>query len=102
MAYRAYKISLDTNGDGEVSADEEPPVLGGLTGDQRFFMAWGQVWRNMYRDKALREQLVRGPHSPPRYRVNGVVRNFDEWYEAFGVTEDHALYLPPEERIRIW
>ncbi|MEM9669015.1 MAG: M13 family metallopeptidase [Pseudomonadota bacterium] len=102
MSYRAYKISLDTDGDGNISADEEAPVLGGLTGDQRFFMAWAQVWRNLYREEALRQQLIRGPHSPPRYRVNGVVRNFDEWYEAFGVTQEHELYLPPEERIRIW
>jgi predicted metalloendopeptidase len=56
----------------------------------------------MAREDALRQRLVRGPHSPPRYRVNGVVRNMDAWYEAFGVTEDHALYIPPEERIRIW
>ncbi|MEL6323028.1 MAG: M13 family metallopeptidase, partial [Pseudomonadota bacterium] len=102
MAYRAYQISLDVNGDGSVSPDEEAPILGGLTGDQRFFMAWAQVWRNVYRDEALRQQLVRGPHSPPRYRVNGVVRNFDEWYAAFDVSDDHDLYLPPEERIRIW
>ena len=102
MAYRAYQLHLDTNGDGVVSEDEQAPVLDGFTGDQRFFMAWGQVWRNMYRDDALRQQLVRGPHSPPRYRVNGIVRNFDEWYEAFGVDEDHELYLPPEQRIRIW
>ena len=62
MAYTAYKLSL--NG-------EEAPVINGLTGDQRFFLAWGQVWRNMYRDEALRQQLVGGsPHSPPRYRVN--------------------------------
>lgn len=93
MAYRAYKLSL--NG-------EEAPVLGGLTGDQRFFMAWGQVWRNKIRDEALAQQLIGDPHAPARYRVNGVVRNFDEWYEAFGITEDHALYLPPEDRIRIW
>ncbi len=102
MSYKAYRMSLDANGDGEVSADEEAPVLGGYTGDQRFFMAWAQAWRNQYRDEALRQQLIRGPHSPPRYRVNGIVRNFDEWYEAFGVGPDHALYLPPEERIRIW
>ena len=93
MAYRAYKISL--NG-------EEAPVIDGLTGDQRFFMAWAQVWRNKIRDEALAQQIIGDPHSPARYRVNGVVRNFDEWYEAFGITEDHELYLPPEERIRIW
>jgi putative endopeptidase len=102
MAYKAYKMSLDTNGDGEISADEEAPVLGGYTGDQRFFMAWAQAWRNKYREEALRQQLIRGPHSPPYYRVNGIVRNFDEWYEAFNVGPDHELYLPPEERIRIW
>ncbi|MFN3213865.1 MAG: M13 family metallopeptidase [Henriciella sp.] len=102
MAYKAYKMSLDTNGDGEISADEEAPVLGGLTGDQRFFMAWAQAWRNKYREEALRQQLIRGPHSPPYYRVNGIVRNFDEWYEAFDVGPDHALYLAPEDRIRIW
>ena len=102
MSYKAYRMSLDSNGDGEVSEDEEAPVLGGLTGDQRFFMAWAQVWRNMYREQALRQQLIRGPHSPPYYRVNGIVRNFDEWYEAFDVGPDHALYLPPEERIAIW
>jgi len=102
MSYKAYRMSLDTNGDGEVSADEEAPVLGGLTGDQRFFMAWAQAWRNKYREEALRQQIIRGPHSPPYYRANGIVRNFDEWYEAFDVGPDHALYLPPEERIRIW
>lgn len=102
MAYKAYKMSLDTNGDGEISADEEAPVLGGLTGDQRFFMAWAQAWRNKYREEALRQQLIRGPHSPPYYRVNGIVRNFDEWYEAFEVGPDHDLYLAPEDRIRIW
>lgn len=93
MAYRAYKISLD---------GKEAPVIEGLTGDQRFFMAWAQVWRNKSREEALRQQLISDPHSPARYRVNGVVRNFDEWYEAFGVIEDDDLYLEPEERIRIW
>lgn len=102
MAHKAYRLSLDTNGDGVVSADEEAPVLDGLTGDQRFFMAWGQVWRAKYRDEALRRQLQQGPHSPPEFRVNGIVRNFDEWYEAFDVQPEDALYLSPEERIRIW
>ncbi|MEQ3746939.1 MAG: M13 family metallopeptidase [Henriciella sp.] len=102
MAYKAYKMSLDINGDGEIGADEEASVIDGYTGDQRFFMAWAQQWRNKYREEALRQQLIRGPHSPPYYRVNGIVRNFDEWYEAFDIGPDHALYLPPEERIRIW
>ena len=102
LAYRAYQISLDANGDGVVSEDEQAPVIDGYTGDQRFFMAWAQVWRAKYRDEAKRNQLLTDPHSPPEYRVNGIVRNFDEWYEAFDVAETDALYLPPEERIRIW
>lgn len=93
MAYTAYKLSL--NG-------EEAPVIDGYTGDQRFFMAWAQVWQALYREEAQRQQLATDPHSPPMYRINGVVRNMDQWYEAFGVTEDDALYLPPEERISIW
>ena len=102
MAYKAYKMSLDTNADGTISASERAPIIDGYTGDQRFFMAWAQVWRTIYREAALRQQLIRGPHSPPYFRVNGVVRNFDEWYEAFDIGPDHALYLPPEQRIRIW
>ena len=102
MAFKAYKLSLDSNGDGQLSADEQAPIIDGYTGEQRFFMAWAQVWRAKYREEALRQQLIRGPHSPPYYRVNGVVRNFDEWYEAFDISPDHALYLPPEQRIRIW
>ena len=93
MAYRAYKLA--TKG-------KEVPVIDGLTGDQRFFLAWAQVWRSAYREDSLRSQLRNGPHSPAKYRTNGIVRNMDEWYEAFGVTPDDDLYLPPEERIRIW
>ena len=81
---------------------EEAPVIDGLTGDQRFFLSWAQVWRNKAREEYLRRQLNTDPHSPADYRVNGVVRNFDEWYEAFNITEDDPLYLPPEKRIRIW
>jgi putative endopeptidase len=77
-------------------------VIDGLTGDQRFFLAWAQVWRGQYREDALRSQIRQGPHSPTQYRTNGIVRNLDEWYEAFGVTPDDDLYLPPEQRIRIW
>ena len=93
LAYRAYKLSL--NG-------EEDKVIDGLTGDQRFFLAWAQVWRSMQTEENARARLKTGPHSLERYRVNGVVRNQDAWYEAFGVTEDDELYLPPEERVRIW
>lgn len=102
MAYRAYQLSLDTDGDGIISQAEQPPVIDGLTGDQRFFLGWAQVWRANYRDEAQRQQMMTDPHAPSAYRINGVVRNLDEWYAAFGVTEDEALYLPPEERVRIW
>ena len=93
MAYEAYKRSL---------GGEEAPVIDGLTGDQRFFMAWAQVWASLWREEALRAQIKRGPHSPGEYRTNGIVRNFDPWYEAFNVTEDDDLYLPPEDRVKIW
>jgi len=77
-------------------------VIDGYTGDQRFFMAWAQVWRSKRREEALLQQLKSDPHSPSEARVNGVVRNIDAWYEAFDVSEDDALYLPPEERVSIW
>jgi putative endopeptidase len=93
LAYRAYKIA---------TKDIEVPVIDGLTGDQRFFLAWAQVWRSSQREENARNRLRTDSHSPEEYRVNGVVRNIDAWYEAFGITPDHALYLPPEERVRIW
>lgn len=93
LAYRAYKLSL--NG-------KEAPVIDGFTGDQRFFMAWAQVWRSKVREAQARQFLVTDPHSPPQYRVNGMVRNFDEWYRAFDVKPGDKLYLPPQERVRIW
>lgn len=93
IAYHAYRASLDGG---------QPPVIDGLTGDQRFFIAFAQIWRAKTRDETMVARLKSGPHSPERFRVNGVVRNVDAWYEAFGVSEDAALYLPPEERVRIW
>lgn len=102
MAYKAYQLSLDTDGDGVVSESEQAPVIDGYTGDQRFFLGWAQIWRVQFREEALRRQLQQGPHSPGEFRANGIVRNFDEWYEAFDVGPDSALYLPPEERIRVW
>ncbi|WP_299196135.1 M13 family metallopeptidase [uncultured Erythrobacter sp.] len=93
MAYRAYRMSL--NG-------EEAPVIDGLTGDQRFFLGFAQIWRGMEREASLRNRVMTANHPPGEFRLNNAVRHIDAWYEAFGVTEDDALYLPPEERVRIW
>ncbi len=93
MAYTAYHMSLD---------GEPAPVIDGLTGDQRFFLSFGQIWRGKYREEALVNLIKTNPHSPVMYRANGPVRNFDPWYEAFDVKPGDAMYLPPEQRVRIW
>lgn len=94
MAYEAYQIYKAKHG--------EPPVIDGFTGDQRFFLAFGQAWRGKQRDDALRTQVLTDPHSPRQYRVDGVLRNFDAWYKAFNVQPGDKMYLPPEQRVRIW
>jgi putative endopeptidase len=91
IAYDAYKIAL---------GGKPAPVISGFTGDQRFFLGFAQVWRAKYRDSALQQQLRAGVHTPAFLRSN-TVRNFDPWYAAFNV-KNGALYLPPEERVRIW
>jgi len=78
------------------------PVIGGLTGDQRVFLGWAQAWRGKLRDDAIRRMVVSDPHSPRMYRVNGVVRNIDAWYAAFGVKPGDKLYVAPQDRVRIW
>jgi putative endopeptidase len=78
------------------------PVIDGLTGDQRFFLSYAQSWRTRSTDDSIRRLVVSNPHSPPQYRVNGVVRNMDAWYDAFNVKPGDKLYLAPEERVRIW
>ncbi len=93
MAYTAYRLSL--NG-------EEAPVIDGFTGDQRFFMSWAQVWRGKTRDDALLNMLLTDPHSPESVRGEAPLRNIDSWYDAFDVSEEDALYLPPEDRVRVW
>ncbi len=93
MAYEAYKRSL---------GGEPAPVIDGLTGDQRFFLAWAQIWQIKYREEAMRTQLKNGPHSPGEFRANGIVRNIDAWYDAFDVQPGDAMYLPPEKRVKIW
>jgi putative endopeptidase len=77
-------------------------VIDGLSGDQRFFLAYAQAWQSKAREGALRQQLITDPHSPAKYRTNGVVRNVDAWYAAFDVKPGDALYLPPDQRVHIW
>ncbi len=93
LAYRAYQLSL---------GEEAAPEIDGFTGDQRFFLGWGQVWRRLYREEELIRRLSIDPHAPARYRVNGVLANMPEFYEAFGVTEADRLYRAPEDRVKIW
>ena len=75
---------------------------GGLTGDQRFFLGYAQVWRSKVRDEANKSQATSDPHTPARFRVIGPVRNVDAWYAAFNVKSGDAMYIPPEKRARIW
>ncbi len=93
IAYKAYKMSL--NG-------EEAPVIDGLTGDQRFFLGYAQVWRSKSRDEETKRRLTTDTHSPPKFRANGAAVNVAEFYEAFDVKKGDGMYLPPEERVKIW
>ena len=93
IAHRAYHLSLD---------GEEPPVIDGYTGDQRFFMGWAQVWRAKARPEEAKRLLTIDPHSPPKFRANGAAVNVPAFYEAFDVQEGDGMYLPPEERVKIW
>lgn len=93
IAYRAYQLSLD---------GKEAPEIDGTTGSQRFFMGWAQVWRRKYRDQELQRRLLTDPHSPAEYRVLGVVANMPEFYEAFDVKEGDELFLPEDQRVKIW
>ncbi len=92
IAYDAYRASL---------GGKEAPVIDGLTGDQRFFLGWAQVWRRNYRDANLLNRLITDPHAPSEQRV-AVMRNLDAWYDAFKVKPDDTLYLAPDQRVRIW
>jgi putative endopeptidase len=78
------------------------PVIGGFTGDQRVFLGWGQVWRSMQRPQALRQQLVSDPHSPGQIRAVAPLRNVDAWYKAWNIQPGDKLYIPPDQRVRIW
>lgn len=93
IAYKAYHRSLKGH---------DAPAMDGLTGDQRFFIGWAQVWRSKARDAFMARMLATNPHSPPEFRCNGVVRNLPEFYAAFGLKAGDRLWLAPEERVRIW
>lgn len=93
IAFNAYRMSL---------AGAADPVIDGFSGEQRVFLGWAQAWRMKRRDE-LAERLLRvAPHAPPQFRVNGVVRNIEAFYRAFEVRPGERLYLPPEERVKIW
>ncbi|WP_396925044.1 M13 family metallopeptidase [Mycolicibacterium sp.] len=93
IALLAYELSL---------GGKPAPVIDGLTGQQRVFFGWAQVWRTKSREAEAIRRLATDPHSPPEFRCNGVIRNMDAFYEAFGVSEDDQLYLEPDRRVRIW
>jgi len=93
VAYKAYQRSL---------AGRNAPDLDGFTGDQRFFIGWGQIWPRKYREQELRKRLLTDPHSPTEYRVNGVVRNMSQFDSSFDVRPGDKLYLPPDQRVTIW
>ena len=93
VAYEAYHLSL---------RGKPAPVIDGLTGDQRFFLSYAQVWRQKYRDGALRELVMSDEHSPSQFRVNGPLPNIDAWYAAFDVQPGDKLYIAPADRVRIW
>ncbi|MDO9193022.1 MAG: M13 family metallopeptidase, partial [Undibacterium sp.] len=93
IAYKAYKLSL---------GGKPAPVISGLTGDQRFFMGFAQVWRGKMRDATMIVRLKTDPHSPGEIRANGTLRNMSGFYESYGVKEGDQMYLAPKDRVSIW
>jgi putative endopeptidase len=91
-AYEAYRASL---------GGKEAPVIGGLTGDQRFFLAYAQAWRDKSREQSLRGRVATDAHAPARWRAQ-TVRNLDAWYPAFDVREGQKLFLTPDKRVKVW
>ncbi len=93
IAYQAYQLSLNNN---------PAPIINNLNGSERFFIGWAQSWAYQYREKSLRFRLNNGPHSPAKYRVNGVLMNMPEFIEAFNVQPTDKMYRKPEDRVKIW
>jgi putative endopeptidase len=96
IAWTAYQKLIASEYGGKA------PVIDGYTGNQRYFLGYAQLWRSLFTDGFLRRITLTDAHSPGEFRVNGILRNFDPWYETFGVTPANALYLPPAQRVRIW
>ena len=93
IAYKAYLLSLD---------GEEPAVLDGFTGEQRFFASWAAGWRQVIRNEEAIRRLATDPHSPNEFRTNAIAKNLTAFHEAFGVTEQDGMWLAPEARVSIW
>ncbi|MCU1596868.1 MAG: peptidase [Glaciihabitans sp.] len=93
IAWKAYLLSLD---------GAEPPVIEGMTGAERFFLSWAQAWQLKARDEEVIRLISIDPHSPNEFRCNQIVRNIDDFYGAFGVTDSDALWLAPQDRVTIW
>ncbi|HLX53835.1 MAG TPA: M13-type metalloendopeptidase, partial [Aquella sp.] len=93
IAYKAYQLSLQ---------QKPAPIIDGKTGDQRFYLGWAEVWRNKMRDPMMIQLIKTNPHSPPKFRGNGTLRNQPGFYDAFDVKSGDKMYLPPEKRVIIW
>jgi predicted metalloendopeptidase len=93
IALKAYHISL---------GGKPAPVIDGYTGDQRFFLSYGQIWRAKLREAEVRRLVLSNPHSPEHFRPIGATRNVDEWYDAFGAKPGDKYYLPPDQRVKLW
>ena len=93
IAYKAYKIAL---------SGKSAPVIEGLTGDQRFFIGYAQVWRGKMRSEAMKVRIATDPHSPGEFRCNQILKNLPEFHAAFGVKEGDSLFMPKAEQVAIW
>ncbi|CAH0244869.1 Neutral endopeptidase [Arthrobacter sp. Bi83] len=93
IAHKAYRLSLD---------GQEPPVLDGLTGEQRFFASWAAGWRQVIRPEEAIRRLATDPHSPNEFRTNAIAKNLDSFHAAFSVSEEDGMWMSPEERVNIW
>src|SRR5262249_2173778 len=93
IAYKAYQIAL---------MGQQPPVMDGFTGDQRFFIGFAQVWSSLMRDELRLVRLKTDPHSPSEFRLKGAIINVPQFYTAFDIKPDDAMFLAPEKRVKIW